>query len=268
MLDQRNKPWALPVLPGEHEDALRDRRALAYFDWQTEDNVEFWRRIGRDVDVSHARILELGCGFGALSVDLARSGAAEVVGLDLDPDRISFAQRHVAASFPALDRKVHFLCQDIAEIAGDETFDFVVSKDTFEHLPDLTTIVGHIHRLLKPGGQVIIGTSPLYYSPFGDHGRYLGEGLPWLGAVVPEPLLFRLASRYRGERIRSADDVGLNKMTPAQFRAAFPVRAWRVESMRYNAGGNRLMPALNVLRSVPFLEKYATVSIYAMLTKL
>jgi len=131
---------------------------------------------------------------------------------------------------------------------------------------DLEDVVGHAWRLLKPGGQLVIGTSPLYFSPFGDHGRYFGRRLPW-AAAIPEPLLFSLASWRKDTKIKSAGDVGLNKMTPAIFRSLFQSQKWRISSINYNASDSILMSLLDVARRLKLLERYFTVSIYAVITK-
>ena len=169
MIGENVVPWKIPQLPGETENALAYRRGEAMFAYQRSSTDQFWSRIAPLPDVQGSRVLDLGCGRGVLSVDLARRGATEVLGLDLDTDAISFAGKYVPDTFHDLIDKVSFVSEDIACLPGEERFDFVFSKDAFEHIIDLTGVVGHIHRLLKPGSQLILGTSPLYYSPFGDH---------------------------------------------------------------------------------------------------
>jgi SAM-dependent methyltransferase len=261
-------PWKLPPLPNETEDALQERRSRAMFIFQLDSTAEFWRRLGVEPDVTDARVLELGCGHGVLSVDLARRGAREVLGLDLDTDAIRFARNHVPVAYPQLSERIRFVSHDIAELAGSAVFDFVFSKDAFEHILDLHGVVGHLHRLLRPGGRLLIGASPLYFSAYGDH-DLLGRRIPWLTSLVPEPLLYRLAARREGTRWRKAADVGLNKMTPAQFRALFPPSDWRVEQIKYNAGiAPTMAAALDALRAIPVLEKFATVSIYTVIERI
>jgi SAM-dependent methyltransferase len=260
-------PWKLPPLPGETEAALHERRSRAIFARQLDSTAEYWRRIGLEPEVTDARVLDLGCGHGVLSVDLAQRGAKEVVGLDLDTEAISFASNYVPDAYPALGGKVRFVSHDVAELAGSETFDFVFSKDAFEHILDLKGVVGHIHRLLKLGGRLILGTSPLYFSAFGDH-DLVGHRIPWLTAI-PESLLFRFAAWKNGMHWRNAADAGLNKMTPAQFRSLFSSSDWRVEMIKYNVGMRPLMAsAFGALRAIPLIEKYATVSIYAVIERL
>ena len=65
----------------------------------------------------------------------------------------------------------------------------------------------------------------------------------------------------RGCRIEQ-DDAGA-------IRSLFPASDWRIESISYNAGRGRLVGSgLGMLRSIPVLEKYFTVSIYTVMTRL
>jgi SAM-dependent methyltransferase len=260
-------PWKLPPLPGETESALHERRNRAMFARQIDSTAEYWRRIGLELDVRDARVLDLGCGHGVLSVDLARRGAKEVVGLDLDTDAISFASHYVTDAYPQFTGEIRFVSHDIADWPEAAAFDFVFSKDAFEHILDLNGVIGHIRRVLRPGGRLVIGTSPLYYSAFGDH-DLVGHRIPWLTAI-PEPLLFRFAAWKNGTHWRNAADAGLNKMTPAKFRSLFSPSDWHVEMINYNVGMRPLVgSALAACRAIPFLEKYVTVSIYAVIQRI
>jgi 2-polyprenyl-3-methyl-5-hydroxy-6-metoxy-1,4-benzoquinol methylase len=250
------------------EEAARESRDRTWFEHQVRSTSEFWNRIGLDLDVAQAHVLDLGCGLGALSVELAQRGAQSVLGLDIDPHSVAFARKFVPSTYASLGSRIQFVCDDIATLPGEQEFDFVFSKDAFEHILDLTGVVSHIHRLLKPGGRLVIGTSPLYFSPFGDHEIFSRPRIPWLTAIVPDNILFRFAGWKHNLDLRTASDAGLNKMTPAQFRLLFPSSSWQTESIRYNAGAPG--PAASVmdrLRKIPLIEKYFTVSIYSVMVR-
>jgi SAM-dependent methyltransferase len=277
MVDQskhglRYEPWSLTRLPGEGNDALKERRHRAYFEWQLAESVpDWWERFQVAIpDFSGARILDLGCGHGSLTVDVARRGAARAVGVDIDRDRIEFARRHVDSALPDLAPKIEFLARDIAEVEG--AFDFVVSKDTFEHIDDLEAVMRHVHRLLKPGGRLLVGSSPLFYSPFGDHEMYWGSRfLPWLPVYVPESVLLKVAKWRRASERRGVmfgdGEIGLNKLTPAQFRALLKPENWRAESIKYNSGEKALLKPMRVLRKIPTLERFFTTGVYAVVVR-
>jgi SAM-dependent methyltransferase len=256
--------WEVPRLPGESDASLQNRQHLAYFEEQLEENKEWWERMGVAVNFSDCRVLDLGCGHGALSIQIAEAGAREVVGLDLDSERLAFAQQNLKQRYSHFEGGVTFLDEDILNRTETGYYDYVISKDSFEHIEHLDEVTDKIASLLKCGGEVIVGFSPLYYSPFGDHRRFLIP-LPWLPALVPERLLLFWISLRLRQRISSVNDLALNKLTPKAFRDLFRDPQWKVVSLNYNRGRKRLMPLLSRLRRWGFLEKYCTVNIYGIL---
>lgn len=259
------QPWEIPALPGESAADHKERKRQTYFDDQRENNLEWFKRMDFQVDVEGMRVLDLGCGHGALSVSFAERGAKEVVGIDLDDDRIDFANRNLAANFPELSGRVQFRCEDVLGMV--DQFDLIVSKDAFEHIDDLSGVIRHLHSLLKPGGHLAPGFSPLFFSPFGDHARY-ELSVPWAHAVLPERLLVWWLNQRTGKDVGTSMDLGLNKLTPAEFRAIFEDGdLWEEISIHYNRGDNRLFSVFNALRRLQPVEKFFTTSIYAVATK-
>jgi SAM-dependent methyltransferase len=241
------------------------QRQLDYFAYQMGDsNLEYWRRIGQ-VDFKDKTILDLGCGYGALSIHAARQGAKRVLGVDIEEHSIDVARKILDTKFPEYTDVIEFACKDLASVR--EEFDIALSKDAFEHIDDLPEMMRTISAQLKEGGLLVTGFGPLYFSPYGDHGRYLGgyRSIPWAPALLPERMLFALASRLNDAEIQSAGDVGLNKLTPKQFRKIVADQGWTPISIEYNRGGRRGMQLLRLLRRIPLLEKYFTVSIYTQL---
>src|SRR5215210_1064647 len=104
---------------------------LGYFKHQqAASNPEFWRRFGRRPNYASKQVLDLGCGHGAMSIDIAEKGATSVLGLDLDPHLIKFARDNLESRYPQLRQCVQFEFADVRELALDEKFDLIVSKDT------------------------------------------------------------------------------------------------------------------------------------------
>lgn len=238
--------------------------ARQYFDGQDASNKEYWRRFDTRLDWAGKRVLEVGCGHGAMSVEIAQAGAS-VVGVDLDEGRIAFANRNVAQQFPHLLDRLTFRAVDATSLPVDEPFDVIISKDTFEHVADVASLLRALgERLVRPDGLIYAGFSPLYYSPFGDHGR-TGLKVPWAHAVLPKRAVLAAAARRNGHPVASLLDIGLNGNTPAQFRAAFEESGLRLLDIAYNRGDKRLLPALEKVRKrFRRLDRFSTVSIYAV----
>lgn len=188
------------------------------------------------------------------------SAGAHVLGVDLDERRIGFARSH---TLPRATRgTLDFQAIDVRTLTGP--FDLIVSKDTFEHIDDLASVLLSLRRQLAPHGEIWAGFAPLYYSPYGDHGR-TGMRVPW-AHTLPRSVVYRFARRHREAPVNSLSDIGLNGMTPSEFRAWVADAGLRVDSVRYNAGDKRGLGLLKRLREIPWLERYATVSIYAVLS--
>ena len=91
--------------------------------------------------------------------------------------------------------------------------------------------------------------------------------MPWAHAVLPRPLVVAWARWRKREPFRCLLDLGLNGLTPAQFRAAFERSPLEIEEIAYNRGDKPLLRVLSWARRRPILEKYATVSMYVVLRR-
>ncbi len=92
------------------------------------------------------RILDLGCGTGQLTHQIAESGA-EVVGLDSSPDMIGQARRN----YPAL----RFVLADAASMQFAQEFDAIFSNAALHWMLDAQAVARSMARALKPGGRLV-----------------------------------------------------------------------------------------------------------------
>ncbi len=102
------------------------------------------------------RVLEIGCGNGYLSLELARDGH-EVIGLDRSSDIIKVAERTRAASpdTPGFG-KLTYDCADFNEWqSADAGFDLVIINRTLHHLTGLQPTLAKVKRLLTNDGRII-----------------------------------------------------------------------------------------------------------------
>jgi hypothetical protein len=91
--------------------------------------------------------------------------------------------------------------------------------------------------------------------------------LPWAHLVFPERVIMRERRRFRpDEAAETFAEIrgGLNKMTLKRFEKAIEGAGLRFEYLRANAAGGPRLRAFNVLRRLPFLREYFTVSVYSV----
>lgn len=248
-----------------------ERENQAYFQYQLRESESWAARMGisfRKLLRPGMQVLDVGCGHGALSVQASRYGAV-VTGIDINRNRIDFALRNLR-NFPHLAGGLHYNCSDIKDLPGRARFDVIMSKDTFEHVSNPEEILAACHRLLCPAGRAYIGFSPLWYSPFGDHGFLTYRLLPWLHLFRGDAKFLQAHNAHTGRTDRTIEEAGFNRYTPEDFRAAIARAGFTVERARINRAGLlkrvALLP-LSLARHIAPMERYATVGMYLTLRK-
>jgi SAM-dependent methyltransferase len=122
-----------------------------------------------------ARVLEVGCGPGHLSVRLAHQHGLELTSLDLDPVMIARAQANTDRAANRGGRRPSFLVGDVAALAfPDRSFDLVVSTLSMHHWADPAAGLAEIGRVLRPGARALIwdlrpGVRPHLFGPRHAH---------------------------------------------------------------------------------------------------
>ncbi len=102
-------------------------------------------------------ILDLGCGIGGSSLYLAEKLGAQVTGISLSPVQIKRARER--ALNRGLANQVIFEVANALEMPFvDQSFDWVWSLESGEHMPDKAKFLQECYRVLKPGGRLILAT--------------------------------------------------------------------------------------------------------------
>jgi ubiquinone/menaquinone biosynthesis C-methylase UbiE len=131
---------------GHHESVLRSHR------WRTAENSAGYLLPAL---VPGARLLDVGCGPGTVTIDLAaRLGTGEVVGVDTSSAVVEIAQKAAAEAGAA---NVTFRVADAYELPfPDDAFDIVHAHQVLQHLTDPIAALREMRRVTRPGGLVAV----------------------------------------------------------------------------------------------------------------
>lgn len=111
--------------------------------------------IGKHLDLSDKKIIDIGCGGGLLSEGMATIGA-HVTGIDLAEKALVVARLHLLESGRKVDYQL--ISAEAMAAANPASFEAVTCMEMLEHVPDPASIVKSCATLVKPGGQVFFST--------------------------------------------------------------------------------------------------------------
>lgn len=103
----------------------------------------------------NAKILDLGCGPGYFSLELARAGF-EVVGIDVSQGAINSANETLLNSKKKKSLKLSYLCTSIEKLNYKAHFDGVLSSGFLHHIKDLKKASSQIRKFLKKNGVLLL----------------------------------------------------------------------------------------------------------------
>lgn len=165
---------------------------------------------------THRSVLEAGCGTGFWSQWLVKQGY-DVLGIDISEKMVAQAQhKHIANS--------RFVQGDIRDFHTHERFDIALFITTLEFIPEYEKALFHAANLLKPGGQIVVGTLN-QYSIMGLQRKYW----PWASSVYKEAHFFDM---WELQRL-------LGKFGRAQ-----------VDGATYALGSSWFLPLADILESI------------------
>lgn len=106
----------------------------------------------KELGFKEGRILDAGCGYGFVAVELAKAfPKAEIVGIDLSDPLLKMARS--LASDAGVSERVLFEKQDVQDIQyPDDSFDAVLNLYMFHIVEDPKKMVEEIDRVLTPNG--------------------------------------------------------------------------------------------------------------------
>ena len=148
------------------------------------------------------RVLEIGCGWGALAEMATTEFGASLTGVTLSTEQLAFAQKRMAAH--GVENKADLRLQDYRDI-DDGPYDAVCSIEMVEAVGReyWPTYFQSVNRLLKPGGKACIQSIVIDDSLFA---RYISstdfiQQYIFPGGCLPCPREFRREAEAAGLRV-------------------------------------------------------------------
>ena len=232
------------------------------------------------VDVTDKVVLDFGCNEGAIALGYLDHGARAVVGVDIDADAVQKAQQH---NDPP--RATFLLSTHTTIPLPDESVDVVMSCDVFEHVTHPAEILAECRRVLRPGGQMLLGTWG-WYHPYAPH-LSATMPVPWAHVFFSERTILRtcrrvyhspwyvprmfdldakgqkLADKYQEEAIPASY---LNKLLLRDFDRLFR-RSGLDFTVYPQAFGSRYARWTRVFLKTPWVREFITSYIWVVLRK-
>jgi cyclopropane-fatty-acyl-phospholipid synthase len=182
------------------------------------------------------RVLEIGCGWGALAQEAAAGLGARVTGVTLSTEQLAFAQERMRRLGVA--ERADLRLQDYRDI-DDGPYDAVASIEMFEAVGReyWASYFQTVHRQLKPGGRACIQTITIRDDLFE---RYLKstdfiQQYIFPGGLLPSPQAFRAEARKAGLEVINELAFGPDYAeTLRRWRADFLSRDGQVRQLGFD----------------------------------
>jgi cyclopropane-fatty-acyl-phospholipid synthase len=219
-------PASQAVLRGRLHSAGRDRRAIRHhYDLSNEFyallldphlsySCAYWRSdaagysladaqrdkfelVGRKLGLGPgSRLLDVGCGWGSMSLYAAEHLGAQVTGVTISAEQKAFADQRIRER--GLEGRVEIRLQDYRAVR-DDGFDAVVSLEMGEHVGrrNYPTYARVLHDAVRPGGRVLV-------QQMSRRGRHPGGG-PFIESFIAPDMHMRPV----GETVALLEDAGL-----------------------------------------------------------
>jgi len=119
--------------------------------------INEYRSILHDLGKENINCLDLGCGPGVISIELARNDC-EVTGVDQSSEMIDIANRVKAENSHSKENKCLFVCDDIYDFIckQSEKYNVVVMSSVFEYLKTPEILIEKLNFIIKNNGFVLV----------------------------------------------------------------------------------------------------------------
>jgi cyclopropane-fatty-acyl-phospholipid synthase len=161
------------------------------------------------------KVLDIGCGWGGMGLELAGRYGADVTGVTLSQEQLAIANQRAKAA--NLDQRARFSLTDYRDVQGP--FERIVSVGMFEHVgaPNFRTYFQQVARLLTDDGVALIHSIGRRTTP--------GVTQPWIAKYIfPGGYIPALS-----EMVAAIEEAGLwiTDVEILRLHYAETLKAWR-----------------------------------------
>jgi cyclopropane-fatty-acyl-phospholipid synthase len=137
-------------------------------------------KLGLDTEQT---LLDVGCGWGSLSLHAAEHFGARVVGVTISAEQKRFIDARIQER--GLEGRVEIRLQDYRDVPERDHFDAVSSIEMGEHVgaQNYSTYAAALHRSVRPGGRVLV-------QQMSRSGRHPGGG-PFIESFIAPDMYMR-----------------------------------------------------------------------------
>lgn len=162
-----------------------------------------------------ARLLDIGCGWGSLTLHAAERHGVRVTAVTLAREQAAYVRDQVRER--GLTERVEVLCQDYRDIRGGG-YDAVATVEMGEHVGDAEYpgFASALHRLVRPRGRVLVQQMSR------------GPGAPGGGAFIEAYIAPDMHMRPLGETVALLEEAGLEVRHTESLREHYvrTIAAW------------------------------------------
>jgi ubiquinone/menaquinone biosynthesis C-methylase UbiE len=171
------------------------------------------------------RLLDVGCGPGTITIDLAaRVAPGAVLGIDRERRVITEARRLLPANSSA---NVKFTTDDVYSLdLDDQTFDVVHAHQVLQHLANPVAALLEMRRVLRPGGILAVRDSDYGGFIWAPSDRLLDRWMDLYHDVCRQNGADADAGRYLPGWVRTADFTEIEPSSSTWTFADARDRAW------------------------------------------
>jgi SAM-dependent methyltransferase len=255
-----------------------------YVNDRVEQITEYQELFKPFVSFERKTVLELGCNKGYLLNSFLQHNNFQAIGAEINPEALEVAKENYGD-------KIEFVQTTPNSIpVPDQSVDIIYTIDTFEHLSQPNEILMECHRILRPGGKLLIHFSA-WLTPYGAHLEDIIP-MPWANSVFSMDTLLQVAAHLynspdydvacyyvdqkTGKRKpnpfldKDQWDEFLNHITIRGFRKIIRQLPFEIVHLENIGFGGKIFKAgrlVGKLSQVPITEEFFTKATFAVLKK-